>query len=394
MSAAGALLERISEEVVLRYARELVRRPSVNPPGEYAEVSRWAADEMRRIGLEVTTLEGEPGRTNVVGRLAGTGGGDSLCLAAHTDVVSVGDLAGWTYDPFAAEVVDGVLWGRGPADSKGMLAGMMAAVSAFTESGVRPRGDLYVVAYVDDEIAGPFGLRHVFDRGLVTASNLVLGEATSLEIQHLFKGRIWFGIDAIGRSSHGAFPERGVNAIDRACALMTGIRGIPLRRHPLLGGDTVSVGMISGGEQVNVACGRCRVWFDIRWGPPRTTADIRREVGAAIERVRAEHGDFSVSELEVTEERDPLEFTADSPLVRALQGAAGSVLGREVGLGGWYSSGELWPVWRAGHIAHGAVIGPGEPWQAHAVDEHVPVSELVAGARIYALTALEVCGGD
>jgi succinyl-diaminopimelate desuccinylase len=307
-------------------------------------------------------------------------------------VVGVGDLHEWSHDPFAADVVDGVMWGRGPADSKGMLAGMIAAVRAFTGTGLRPRGDLYLVAYVDDETAGPMGLRHVFDRGLVSAENLVLGEATGFEVQHLFKGRIWFGVDVVGRSAHGAFPERGVNAIDRAYAVIQNVRAIPLFEHPMLGRDTVSVGMIRGGEQVNVVCGRCRVWFDIRWGPPRTSLDIRREVQGAVQRTCAETGDFEVGELDVSEERDPLEFPAESPLVSAIEDAGRSVLDREVGLGGWYSSGELWPVWRAGHIRHGAVIGPGEPWQAHAIDEHIEVSDLVDGARVYALTALNVCG--
>ena len=99
-----------------------------------------------------------------------------------------------------------------------------------------------------------------------------------------------------------------------------------------------------------------------------------------------------MGELDVSEERDPLEFPAGSPLVSAIQDAGRSVLDREAGLGGWYSSGELWPAWRAGHIRHGVVIGPGEPWQAHAIDEHIEVSDLVDGARVYALTALNVCG--
>jgi acetylornithine deacetylase len=79
-------------------------------------------------------------------------------------------------------------------------------------------------------------------------------------------------------------------------------------------------------------------------------------------------------------------------LIRLIQAAGATVLGREPGLGGWYSSGELWPVWNGGHIAHGAVLGPGEPWQAHAYDEHVPVRALVDAAKVYALTAIDVCG--
>jgi acetylornithine deacetylase/succinyl-diaminopimelate desuccinylase-like protein len=310
------------------------------------------------------------------------------------DVVGVGDRAKWGRDPFAAEVADGILHGRGSADSKGMLAGMLAAVRAFRAAGVTPRGDLYLVAYADDETAGPCGLRDAYRAGLVGAEQLVLGEATAFEIQHVFKARLWFSVEALGKTSHGAFPERGVNAIDKAYSVIDAVRRIPLLAHPALGSDSVSIGMIRGGEQVNVVAGECRVWFDVRFGPPRKADEIRAEVERVLRELEAGDPELALGPIEVTEERDPLEFAPDSPLNAAIKAAGRVALGREPGLGGWYSSGELWPVWNQGLIRSGAVIGPGEPWQAHAYDEQLPVADLVDGARLYALTALNVCGAE
>ncbi len=390
--ATRKVLAALQDDWVVDYTAELVRRPSVNPPGDYAAVSAWVVRAFAEMGLEPRTLEGQPGRTNVVGRIPGASGGPSLCLASHTDVVSVGEAAKWRYDPFSAHIdTDGVMWGRGSADSKGMLAGMMAATRAILASGVRLKGDLCLVGYVDDETAGHYGLRHVFNEGLVKAENLILGEATSFEIQYVFKARIWFDLETVGRSAHGAFPERGINAIDKAYKVIQAIRGIRLTSHPKLGRDTLNVGRIQGGEQVNVVAGRCRTSFDIRWGPGRTSRDIRAAVQVALDRLKAEDPELVIGEMAVSEERDPLEFAPDNPLVRATQ-AAGKALGREIGLGGWYSSGELYPIYTAGHIANGLVIGPGEPWQAHASDERIPVCELQEAARLYAVTALNVCG--
>lgn len=388
------LLARVTESVVLEYVRELVRRPSVNPPGDYDAVTAYVHDEMKKLGIELQTTECHPGRKNLVGRVRGTGGGSALCLASHFDVVNIGEAAAWQRDPFGGEVADGAMWGRGTADSKGMLAGMLVAVRAFKEANLRPRGDLYLVAYPDDETAGPCGLRDAYRHGLVEADHLVLGEATAFEIQHMFKARLWFSIDVVGRSSHGAFPERGINAIYKAFSVIQAIRGISLLPHAKLGADTVSVGMIKGGEQVNVVAGRCRVWFDIRWAPPRTSKDILNEVRTALEKLKASDPELQLTDPEVSEERDPLDFPEESPLNAAIKTAGRKVLGREIGLGGWYSSGELWPVWTQGKIRYGAVIGPGKPWAAHAYDEHVPVDELVDSARIYALTALNVCGAE
>ena len=391
--ASEAVLDAMRDEVVIGYTQELVQRPSENPPGNYEEVAGWVREEFDRIRLDdVSTVEGEPGRINVVGRIRGTNpDAESLCLASHTDVVSVGDRSKWRHDPFAAKIVDGVMWGRGVADSKGMLAGMMAGARAIREAKIELEGDLYVCAYVDDETAGPMGLRHVFDEGKIKARNLILGEATAFEIQYVFKSRIWFELEVIGRSSHGAFPERGINAIDKAMTAIEAIRGIDMGTHPVLGDGTVSVGTMRAGDQVNVVAGEATVAFDLRWGPPTSSDDVRGWIDDALDQAKRRDPELELGEIRVTEIREPLEFPTDTPLISALQAAGRDASGRDIGLGGWYSSGELWPVWNGGHITNGAVIGPGEPWQAHAYNEQIPVKELVEAAKIYALAALNIC---
>lgn len=393
-SAVAAVLECVTEPLVTGYVNELVRRPSENPPGDYIDVAGWTQAEFERIGLkDVHTVEGEPGRVNVVGHLPGSQPRpeSSLCLASHTDVVSAGDHAKWKYKPFEPTIVDGVMWGRGVADSKGMLAGMMVATRAVRDAGVQLHDDLYLCAYVDDETAGPMGLRYVYDQGHIQARNLVLGEATAFEIQYVFKSRIWFELDIVGRSSHGAFPDRGINAIDKAMSVIQAVRGIDMRSHPVLGPGTVSVGTMRAGEQVNVVAGTATVAFDLRWGPPHSSDEVREWVAQALAAACRDDPELEIGEMRITEIREPLEFPQESALVSALQWAGAASSGRDIGLGGWYSSGELWPVWNGGHIDSGAVIGPGEPWQAHAYDEHVPVAELVDAAKLYALTALRVC---
>jgi acetylornithine deacetylase/succinyl-diaminopimelate desuccinylase-like protein len=219
----------------------------------------------------------------------------------------------------------------------------------------------------------------------------VLGEATAFEIQYVFKSRIWFEQDVIGRSAHGAFPDRGINAIDKAMVIIQAIRDIDMGTHPVLGDGTVNIGTMRAGDQVNVVAGESTVAFDLRWGPPTSSDDVRAWVAEALEQAKARDPELELGEMRVTEIREPLEFPAESPLITKLQAAGREATGRDLGLGGWYSSGELWPVWNGGHIKYGAVLGPGEPWQAHAYNEQIPVAELVDAAKIYALAALNVC---
>ncbi len=392
-NAGESVLACVDENFVLEMTQELIRRPSVNPPGDYDAVAAYVEEIMKEMGLDVERSVGAPGRPNIIGLLRGAGGGPAFCLSSHMDVVDPGDSSVWKFPPFEARVEEGILWGRGSADSKGMLAGMLGAIRAIMNSGVRLKGDLYIVAAVDDETAGEFGLRYPFQQGLVPARSAVLGEATNFDTPHIFKGRIWFELDVIGKSSHGAFPQEGVNAIRKACKIINAVYGIQLGGHPLLGDDTISVGTIQGGKAVNVGPELCTPSFDIRWAPPLISRDIRAKVEAAANRVIQEDGDFRVGEIRASEERDALEFPAETPLIQAINSATLNIRGRESKLFGWYSSGEIFHMYKAGRIETGSLFGPGEPPQAHAIDEHIEVQDLVDGAKVYALTALSMCGG-
>lgn len=387
------ILACVEERSVLETTQDLIRRPSVNPPGDYAAVGDYVETVMKQMKLDVERSVGTPGRPNIIGLLRGAGKGPAFCLSSHMDVVDPGDASAWRFPPFEARVEEGTLWGRGSADSKGMLAGMLEAIRAIQRAGVRLKGDLYFVAAVDDETAGRYGLRYPFEQGLVPARAAVLGEATDFDIPHVFKGRIWFELDVFGKSCHGAFPQDGVNAIRKACKVIDAIYGIELGGHPLLGKDTISVGTIRGGKVVNVGPELCTPSFDIRWAPPLTSRDIRAKVMEAANRIVREEGDFRVGEIRPSEERDGLEFPAATPLIQALNSSAAKVRGRESKLFGWYSSGEIYHMYKAGKIDTGTLFGPGLPPQAHAINEHIAVKDLVDGAKVYALTALTMCGG-
>ena len=392
-SAWHRIADAIDPDVVVDYAQQLVRRPSVNPPGDCREPAAWVRDAMGELGLEVSIIEGKADRPNIVGRLTGTGGGEALCLSAHTDVVGVGDASRWRHDPFAAVVEDGRLFGRGSMDSKGPLAAMLAATAGIIASGVRLAGDLYVVAPVDDETAGEWGLRYVFDQGAVGARHVIYGEATAFRIKRIYKSRLWFDLELLGRSAHGAHPEQGINAIDKAYHAIAAIRAMELRDDPIVGPDTVNVGVIRGGDQVNKVCDQCRVSFDVRWGPGRSSDDVRAAIDDALRKASERDPDFEIGRFTVTERREPLSFDATGILVASALAAGEELLGEGIGDDpGWLSSGDLFWLWNNGHIDSGIVWGPGDPAQAHVIDEHIELDQLVMGVQAYALAALGVCG--
>src|SRR5205823_1716101 len=159
-----AVLAQIHEDELVALTRDLVRIPSVvkrdDPDGNEAAVAAFVAGWLTKEGFEVDVQSVAPGRPNVVAALGDGANGRALLLEGHTDVVTEGDPAAWSHPPFAADVGDGRIWGRGAADMKGGLAAAMIAAAAIKRSGARFQGALVVGALVDEE-GDMIGARHL-----------------------------------------------------------------------------------------------------------------------------------------------------------------------------------------------------------------------------------------
>ena len=153
MARAGAIkaaLACIDEAELIELTRELVRIPSVVRPGDptatEAAVARYVEAWLTKQGFDLEVQEVAPGRPNVLAWLGEAEGGRSLLLEGHTDVVTEGDPGEWTHPPFAAELADGRIYGRGAADMKGGVAAMMIAAAAIERSGATLGGRLVLGA--------------------------------------------------------------------------------------------------------------------------------------------------------------------------------------------------------------------------------------------------------
>ena len=135
---------------VRELTRELIRIDRSNPPGRESVAAEFLAGYLSEAGVEAELAGPDPERLNLIARIAGAGGGPSLMLMAHTDVVPAPD-ADWTVPPFAGELRDGRVVGRGAADMKGELAARVVAFAEVARSGERPSGDVVLVAESDEE---------------------------------------------------------------------------------------------------------------------------------------------------------------------------------------------------------------------------------------------------
>lgn len=346
------------------------------------------------------------GRPQLLARFAGAGGGRSLLLNGHVDVVDPGSPKAWRHEPFAAEVEDGAVHGRGSCDMKGGVAAMVFAAETLARLGVRLDGDLIVNTVTDEESSGAGGL---VTARLVRPDAAIVTEPTGLEVWIACRGSLLPTITVEGRAGHAGLARRphdeggAVNAIEKTALVLDAIRRLreewALRpRHPYLSPPDCVPTIVQGGEWVVSHAASCRLDCHIEYLPEQADEQghgsrVQREFVEWVERAAAsdpwlrEHPpriEWLVGGV------PPAEVAADEPIVQAALGAVRGVgrPGRLGGLDNWHDGATL--TVEAGVPA--VCLGPGDVNLAHTSSESVPVADLVACAQALAVTALRFCG--
>lgn len=346
------------------------------------------------------------GRPQLVARFAGAGGGRSLLLNGHVDVVDVEPRSAWSVDPFDAVVRDGIVWGRGACDMKGGVAAMVLAAEALAEAEVRLAGDLIVNTVTEEESTGAGGL---VSARTIAADAAIVPEPSGLAVWITCRGSLLPTITVEGRSGHAGIAPRHhddggpVNAIEKTVYLVEALRRLreewALRPpHPYLSPADIVPTIIRGGEWLVSYPARCRLDCHVEYLPDQADADgwgseVETEIEGWIAAAAA--ADPWLRQNPPTIEWlvggvPPAEVGKDEPVVQSLLGAERD-LGRSPRLGGldnWHDGATL--------VVEGGIpavcYGPGDIHLAHTADERVPVADLVACAQGIALAVMRFCG--
>jgi acetylornithine deacetylase len=367
-------------DAVAELVSQLVAIDSTNPdlvPGGAGEaaVAEFAAGWLERAGLEVSLREAAPGRPNVVARAPGTGGGRSLLLNAHMDVVGVEGIA----DPFSPRIEGGRLYGRGGFDMKGGLAAIMLAGARAAAAGLA--GDVIVAAVCDEEYAS-IGCEALAQD--VWADAAILTEPTALDVCVAHKGFLWLAVETAGVAAHGSRPDLGVDAIAAMGGVLTGLERLAAdlasgSAHPLLGPGSVHASLIEGGRELSSYPDRCVLHLERRTIPGETRDQVEAEVRAVA----------GAAQVRTTFERAPFEVDPQAAIVQAIRGHAAAVLGHDpavVGHSAWMDAAVL----SAAGIPT-VVFGPAGAG-AHAVEEWVDLASVAACADVLEAVARDFCG--
>jgi acetylornithine deacetylase/succinyl-diaminopimelate desuccinylase family protein len=382
------IIKRITRERVSELLTRLIPFQSVNPPGAEAEIAVFVADILRAAKLEVQVEDVQPGRPNVIAILEGARPGPTLILNSHMDVVPVG--SGWTSDPFVPLEKDGRIYGRGSADAKGPLAGMIVAVETLAALRTELSGRLVLTAVMDEESGGS-GTRALVQT--LTADMAIVGEPTGCRLCIAHKGAARVELVVRGKSAHSAEPDSGINAIEGAARVIAAIGEyhgrLKGRRHPLVGPPTAVITLIKGGIKSNMIPDRCEMNLSRRMIPGESEELVAEELEALFRPLREGNPPVDITiDRFVPTSGGPSETPETEPFIGLARRAVSRVPGAVEGVHGFGLNCDMAQLRGTAGIPS-LILGPGATKIAHQADEYVPTAELETAARMYACIAAE-----
>jgi succinyl-diaminopimelate desuccinylase len=416
---AAAIRDRRDDMVALTQA--LVQIPTVNPPGKnYRAICELIAARLaaRGFATEFVRGEGAPGdsdrypRWNLVARREGARPGPCVHFNGHIDVVEVGQ--GWTADPFAAELTDGRIYGRGTCDMKGGLAAAIVAAEAFMAVSPDFPGVIEISATADEETGGYGGVAHLARLGYFRpgrVDHVIIPEPLNKDRVCLgHRGVWWAELETFGRIAHGSMPFLGDCAVRHMGAVLAEMEAtlypaLAARRTAMpvvpeaARASTLNINSIHGGQAeppadftgwpAPVVPDRCRMIIDRRFLVEEDLAAVKDEFREAVERAQARGRRFRYV-IKDMHEVLPVMTERGAPVAEALARAVAAVLRRPpeyVVSPGTYDQKH---IDRIGRLTNCVAYGPGILDLAHQPDEYVAVDDMLDAATVMALALADL----
>ncbi|MBW2066037.1 MAG: M20 family metallopeptidase [Deltaproteobacteria bacterium] len=363
--------------------RKLISFNTMNPPGFERDCAEFLGELLEGGGYEVSYYEFEEGRTSLVARREGTGDKPPICFSGHLDTVPLG-AAEWGVDPFAGEIVEGRLYGRGSSDMKGGVAAIVSAALTLPRKDKGRAGVTLVLTAGEEKGCEGASYMAGLRNALGEAGALIVGEPTSNYPVIGHKGVIGIEMETMGIAAHGSMPEQGDNAIYKAAEAVLKLRDyrFDIPPDPLLGSPTINVGTIRGGININSVPDRAVAGIDIRTIPGQGNGKILEGLQAYLGRE---------AKLKCLLKAQSIFSDPEDEWVQEVFSICGSFLNEEIeprGVSYFTDASVLKPALGDPPTV---ILGPGEPSMAHKSDEFCYVESIRRAAEMYLEIARNWC---
>ena len=419
-TALFAVIEARREDLIA-LTQELVRIPTINPPGDhYLEICEYLKRRLEISGFatELVRGEGTPGdsdrypRWNIVARRDGRHSGECVHFNSHTDVVEVGQ--GWSKDPFAGTLEGGKIYGRGTCDMKGGLAASIVAAEAFIETCPDYAGAIEISGTADEETGGYGGVAYLAEKGYFSpdrVQHVIIPEPLQKDRICLgHRGVWWAEIETHGEIAHGSMPFLGDCAVRHMGAVLTEMEASLFPALAARSTDmpvvpegarqsTLNINSFHGGQDENppeftgfpspCVPDSARMVIDRRFLIEEDFQDVQQEIHTLLERVKSQRETFSYDIREL-HHVIPTMTDKTAPIVQSTAKAIKSVLGRDaqyVVSPGTYDQKH---IDRIGRLKNCIAYGPGLLELAHKPDEYIGVDDMLDSAKVMGLCLIDL----
>jgi len=404
-----------SRDQAIKFLQDMVAIPSVT--GDEAAIQRHMSTELKKIGLEVDMWDtdweelkkhpgyrpvdrGYEGRPNIVATLKGTGGGRSLLLNGHTDVIPVGNGEGWSDNPWSAKIENGRIYGRGSCDMKSGVASHVLAVQYLKELGLTPKGDVMINIVIDEEVSGHGTLDTVI-RGYKADAG-ISGETSDLGVQPACIGRIWFQIDVEGKPAGIQQRYLGISAIDLGNKIVQAVKELEDHRvatvkHPLYPSAIDSlpciIGSFQAGNYPSAFPASAVLKGSIGTVPSEDHEAVKQSLVKKIAEVAAADPwmkDHPPVVKFVGYDAEASEIPVGHPIVDVVSRTYTEITGKQPVISGRQGAADTRFLNKYADTPT-VIFGPGSTAIMHANDEYVSIDDYLTSIKVMALSIYDWC---
>ena len=269
-------IERGKKSIAL--LKEILAIPSVNGADNEGAVAEFIANYLKEKHIDAFVQQIDETHANIIAKLEGKSS-ETVVWNGHLDTVPYGNTEEWNTDPSIPVERNGRIYARGASDMKSGLAAMVYLLGEIGESGEKPEQTILFLGTCDEEKSGLGAEKILEEIDLSSGSLLLIGEPTGCKLGVAQKGCIWAQLNISGKTSHGAYPEEGCNAVEYGMKIVCRIKKwVTEYEHRLLGTATAQVTMIQGGIAPNMTPDFAEILLDIRIVPGISAEDVEKKI--------------------------------------------------------------------------------------------------------------------
>jgi len=371
----------LDKEGMIDLACELIKKKTVNPPGNEYLTKDIVISSLKEIGAKIEIIEKDKSRPNILGRIGE--GEPSIAILAHMDVVPAG--SGWENDPFSPWIKDGKIYGRGAIDNKGPYAAAWAGIKAILKSGLPFKGSIVLGAVADEERGSKMGVEYLLKKGFSPSFCLIPDSGGIREAIIGEKGLLQVRLSTSGISAHGSTPQQGENAIYKMINFLPLLKEFKFKGkyHPAFNEPTLNLGEIRGGRTPNMVPDECEAILDIRYPLGMDKDNLVQQLKELTKKSGIE------VETETIGFNQPHLLKNDDPLISAFRKTAESMgIKMNFGTAGGITVAKNLYFRGISSLSH----SPAEGSAAHQANECVKIDNLLFCAQLWAGVIYELLG--